>query len=79
LTLAAVRDQLAAIVTDRADDPNLRYLDGRRLYGVSDTASLPLPDRLHPDAATHQLIAERFVELALADRGPLDPPRAAAG
>ena len=36
------------------------YLDGRDLYGESDSAELPLPDDLHPDAATHRLIADRF-------------------
>lgn len=72
LTLAVIRNVLAAIVAQRAiTDPNLYYLDGRRLFGEADHASLPLADRLHPDAATHQLIGERFVRLALAPGAPL--------
>ncbi len=45
-----------------ADDPNLHYVDGRDLYGEPDAAELPLPDGLHPDAATHRRIGERFAE-----------------
>nr|WP_223147584.1 hypothetical protein [Georgenia wutianyii] len=41
-----------------AHDPNL--FDGRELYGPADCAELPLPDELHPDAATHRRVAERF-------------------
>jgi hypothetical protein len=56
-----IRDQLSRIVAERAaDDPHLHYLDGRELYGEADAAELPLPDQLHPDAATHLLIGERF-------------------
>jgi len=52
---------LAAIVARRqADDPAIGYIDGLALYGPADAAAHPLPDQLHPDAATHQLIAERF-------------------
>ncbi|AQZ69600.1 unnamed protein product [[Actinomadura] parvosata subsp. kistnae] len=65
LTLGVIRDELARIVEQRrAEDPNLRYLDGRDLYGAADYAELPLPDELHPDAATHRLIGERFAKLA---------------
>ncbi|WP_432072838.1 GDSL-type esterase/lipase family protein [Streptomyces wuyuanensis] len=72
LTLRVIRDELARIVGERAaEDPNLHYLDGRALYGEADTAELPLPDRLHPDAATHRRIGERFAELALTAGGPL--------
>ena len=46
-------------------DPHLRYLDGRLLYGEDDAVALPLPDRLHPDPATHRLIGDRFAALAL--------------
>lgn len=61
LTLTVVRAELARIVAQRAaDDPNLHHLDGLDLYGEPDHAELPLPDRLHPDAATHRRIAERF-------------------
>ncbi|GAA4960259.1 lysophospholipase L1-like esterase [Nonomuraea thailandensis] len=65
LTLGVIRDELARLVEQRrAEDPNLRYLDGRDLYGEADHAELPLPDGLHPDAATHRLIGERFAKLA---------------
>jgi hypothetical protein len=65
LTLGVIRDELARIVAQRsADDPNLHHLDGRELYGERDHAELPLPDGLHPDAATHRRIGERFAELA---------------
>ena len=61
LTLTVVRDELAGIVAQRAaSDPHLSYLDGRALYGEADAAELPLPDALHPDAAGHRRIGERF-------------------
>ncbi|MCK2242873.1 MULTISPECIES: GDSL-type esterase/lipase family protein [unclassified Crossiella] len=67
LTLTNVREELARITTERAaEDPNLHYLDGRELYGEADLAELPLPDDLHPDAATHQRIGDRFGKLAFA-------------
>ncbi|MER7053564.1 MULTISPECIES: GDSL-type esterase/lipase family protein [unclassified Streptomyces] len=70
LTLNVIREELARIVAQRAaDDPNLHYLDGRDLYGEADAAELPLPDDLHPDAATHRRIGERFAGLAFTDRG----------
>ncbi|MFE5602062.1 GDSL-type esterase/lipase family protein [Streptomyces coelicoflavus] len=70
LTLNVIRDELSRIVTERAaDDENLYHLDGRALYGEADAADLPLPDGIHPDAATHRLIGERFAELAFTDRG----------
>ena len=72
LTLNVIRDELARIVAQRAaDDPHLHYLDGRELYGEADFAELPLPDQLHPDAATHRRIGERFAALAFAAGGPL--------
>ncbi|MFD7994985.1 GDSL-type esterase/lipase family protein [Streptomyces mexicanus] len=71
LTLAVVREELARIVRQRAaEDPYLGYLDGRALYGEADAAELPLPDGLHPDAATHLRIGERFADLAFAAPGP---------
>ncbi|MFD9405813.1 GDSL-type esterase/lipase family protein [Streptomyces sp. NPDC059989] len=71
LTLNVIREELARIVRQRsADDPNLHHLDGRDLYGEADHAELPLPDGLHPDAATHRLIGERFATLALGPGGP---------
>ncbi|MFC4785135.1 GDSL-type esterase/lipase family protein [Nocardioides sp. MAHUQ-72] len=72
LTLSVIRDELARIVAERsADDPHLHHLDGRALYGEADAAALPLPDDLHPDAATHRLMGERFAELALTGAGAL--------
>lgn len=68
LTLTTVRAELARIIEQRAvDDPNLYYLDGRRLYGEADVDELPLPDGLHPDATTHRRIGERFAALAFTD------------
>jgi hypothetical protein len=70
LTLRIIREQLQAIVTQRkATDPHIHYLDGTLLYGPADNARLPLPDELHPDAASHQLIGERFHELAFMEGG----------
>jgi len=64
LTLRVVRDELARIVAQRSDtDPHLRYLDGQELYGAADYDELPLPDDLHPDAAAHRRMGERFAEL----------------
>ncbi|MGW7105480.1 GDSL-type esterase/lipase family protein [Streptomyces xanthophaeus] len=71
LTLGAIRDELARLVGQRAaEDPNLHHLDGRALYGEADFAELPLPDALHPDAATHRRMGERFAALAFASGGP---------
>ncbi len=72
LTLSVIRDQLAEIMAARAvDDPRLYYLDGQDLYGADDSAEYPLPDNLHPDASTHQIIGERFARLAFSAHGPL--------
>jgi hypothetical protein len=68
LTLTVIREELSRIVADRsADDRHLSYLDGRELYGAADHDELPLPDGLHPDAATHVRMGERFAALALTD------------
>lgn len=76
LTLTAIRDELARIVRQRAvDDPNLHHLDGRELYGEDDFAELPLPDDLHPDAATHRRMGERFAERAFGAGAPLATDR----
>ncbi|MEU8956462.1 GDSL-type esterase/lipase family protein [Streptomyces sp. NPDC048518] len=70
LTLNVIRDELARIVEQRsADDPNLYYLDGRELYGAADSVELPLPDQLHPNAAAHRRMGERFAERAFATGG----------
>ncbi|MEU2874338.1 GDSL-type esterase/lipase family protein [Streptomyces olivoreticuli] len=77
LTLGVIRDELARIVEQRAaEDPDLHYLDGRDLYGRADSTELPLPDRLHPDAATHRLIGERFAERAFTTAGPFTDRKA---
>lgn len=61
LTLQVIREELARIVKQRStEDPNLHHLDGRELYGEADAEELPLPDDLHPDAATHRRMGERF-------------------
>ncbi|MFF0209576.1 GDSL-type esterase/lipase family protein [Streptomyces althioticus] len=74
LTLNAVREELERVVETRAkDDPHLHLLDGRLLYGERDHAELPLPDGLHPDAATHRLIGERFAARVFAAGGPFAP------
>ncbi|MFE7536045.1 GDSL-type esterase/lipase family protein [Streptomyces rhizosphaericola] len=71
LTLTVIRDELARLVAGRtATDPHLHHLDGLDLYGENDHADLPLPDDLHPDPATHRLIAERFARLAFGHDGP---------
>jgi len=70
LTLQTIRAELARIVAQRVpDDPHLHLLDGRALYGEADSAALPLPDRLHPDAATQRLMGERFAALAFGAGG----------
>jgi len=65
LTLGAIRDELRKIVGQRraGGDAHLRYVDGLDLYGPNDNLRLPLPDELHPDAASHRLIGERFAGL----------------
>jgi lysophospholipase L1-like esterase len=71
LTLNVIRAELARIVKQRAaEDAHLHHLDGLDLYGEADFAELPLPDQLHPDAATHRRMGERFAELAFRDGGP---------
>lgn len=71
LTTGIIRDELAALVKRRsADDPHLRYLDGRELYGEADADELPLPDALHPDATTHLRMGDRFARLAFGADGP---------
>jgi hypothetical protein len=52
------------------EDENLHYLDGLHLYGQDDAIEHPLPDALHPDMATHQMIGERFAAYAFSPLGP---------
>lgn len=69
LTLRVIREALAAVVEER-DDPHLRLIDGLSLYGEGDAAELPLEDGLHPDTATHALIAERVLAQVAAPASP---------
>lgn len=73
LTLEGVREVLADVVAHRAEDPHLHLLDGLELYGAADERATPLPDGLHPDTATHHLIARRFVEHVRSGRDPFAP------
>lgn len=74
LSLTVVREELRRIVASRAaTDPRLHFLDGHELYGEADFAELPLPDQLHPDAASHRRIGERFARLAFTAPGPFAP------
>lgn len=70
LSLGVIREELARIVAQRAaTDPKLYHLDGRELYGEADSDELPLPDQLHPDAAVHRRMGERFARLAFTADG----------
>ncbi|MFF7265219.1 GDSL-type esterase/lipase family protein [Streptomyces sp. NPDC008159] len=74
LNLEVIRTELARLVADRAkSDPNLHHLDGRDLYGEKDAEAHPLPDDLHPDAATHRLMGRRFAARAFTAEGPFAP------
>jgi hypothetical protein len=74
LCLRTIREELTRIVAQRAaDDPHLHLLDGLSLYGPADAAEHPLPDRLHPDAATHRLMGERFAAQTFGLGGPFAP------
>lgn len=74
LTLESIREELTRIVAARrAEDKNLHLLDGRALYGGADAAEHPLPDGLHPDAATHRQMGTRFASLAIGQGAPLGP------
>lgn len=77
LTLNVIREELARIVAQRAaEDPYLHHLDGRELYGEADAAELPLPDALHPDAASHRRIGERFAASVFTEGGPFGTGKA---
>ena len=51
-------------------DPVAPLVDVMRCMGV-DVAELPLPYDLHPDAAAHRHIGDRFAELAFGSGGLL--------
>lgn len=71
LTLEVIRDLLAQVVNDRSDDKHLHFISGLELYGSEDAERVPLPDGLHPDTATHDLIGRRFVGAAFGPQGVL--------
>lgn len=76
LSLRATRDVVTEVVRARqAEDPHLHLLDGLELYGPADAEEHPLPDALHPDAATHRLVAERFARWAFSASGPFSAVR----
>ena len=62
LTVPATRKILADVVATRSDDPNLHYLDGRKLLGGGDEHLLA--DNLHPNTKGYRLMAERFADYA---------------
>jgi hypothetical protein len=62
LTIARTRESLERVVASRSEDPNLYFLDGRRLLGPDDADRLY--DDLHPDQTGYDLMARRFVDLA---------------
>jgi hypothetical protein len=59
LTLQTVRNTITEVAHHR-DDPRLTLIDGLTLYGAADEEAIPLPDGLHPAAAAHELIGQRF-------------------
>jgi len=60
--LVEIRKILASIVESRAaNDPNLYFLDGLRLFGAGDAEYLP--DGLHPNAAGYELMGKRFTAI----------------
>lgn len=73
LTLSGIREAFTEVVEHRGD-PHLHLIDGTALYGALDAVEHPLPDALHPDTATHQLIAERFAGRVFAEAGAFASP-----
>jgi len=74
LTLQVVRRVLTEVVAQRAaTDDRLFLLDGLALYGAQDAEEQPLPDGLHPDAATHRRIGERFAAAVFGPGGAFAP------
>lgn len=71
LTLISIRSELERIVAERREaDANLHYLNGLDLFGAPDELDHPLPDGLHPDTASHLLIADRFTNRVFGVGGP---------
>ena len=68
LTLVEARAIIADVVHRRqkAGDANLSYLDGLTLFGATDGADLP--DLLHPNAAGHERMGQRFAAQGWSDR-----------
>jgi len=68
-----------SIIRLATDDPDtnsrLRQREDRIVCREADVAELPLPDQLHPDAATHRRIGARFGELAFGAGGPFAAER----
>lgn len=69
LTLRVIRDAMKTVAALR-EDSKLTYVDGLDLYGPADADLLPLPDSLHPDTETHELIGRRFVRHLAACSAP---------
>jgi lysophospholipase L1-like esterase len=62
LSLSRIRQLLAQIVARRSNsDENLAYLDGLELFASGDAGDLP--DLLHPNAAGHERMGERFARV----------------
>ena len=65
LSLSRIRQLLAQIVDRRASsDAKLSYFDGLQLFASGDADDLP--DLLHPNAAGHMRMGERFASLLAA-------------
>lgn len=69
MSLQVVRESILRVISSRADDPELSYLDGRVL--LPDDEIDDLDDGLHPNAAAYLRMGQRFAEHAFAGAGPL--------
>jgi hypothetical protein len=75
LTLTVIREEMRSIVEHRrTTDSDLHHLDGLELYNAEDVDAHPLPDELHPDPATHELIGTRFAERTFTRGGAFSAP-----
>lgn len=65
LTLEVVRTAVQDILDNRADE-NLHLINGAingaEIFSAADAAVHPLPDNLHPDAASHEIISGRVAK-----------------